>query len=181
VPRIQPLEPENAPEQTRQLMEQGEQATGQMLNFFKQMAVSPASFKAYMDFDGDLQEGALDQLTHESIYMATSDYNGCTYCLSAHSAVAEQAGMSEDEIERAQRFESEDEQRAAALRFAREVVDTRGHPSEESLEKARNAGYTDEQIMEMIATVALATFSNYMNETIDPELDLPIREPTGGR
>jgi alkylhydroperoxidase family enzyme len=50
-----------------------------MLNFFKQMAVSPASFLAYMDFDADLQGGALDQLTHEAVYIATSDYNGCTY------------------------------------------------------------------------------------------------------
>ena len=44
MPRIQPVEPENAPEASRPLMEQGEQAFGQMLNFLKQMAVSPASF-----------------------------------------------------------------------------------------------------------------------------------------
>ncbi len=88
--------------------------------------------------------------------------------------------MSQDEIERAQRFESEDEQRAAALRFAREVVETRGHPSDESLEEVRNAGYTDEQIVEMIATVALATFSNYMNDTMGTEVDLPVQEPTDG-
>ena len=86
--------------------------------------------------------------------------------------------MSQDEIERAQRFESEDEQRAAALRFAREVVETRGHPSDESLEEVRNAGYTDEQIVEMIATVALATFSNYMNDTMGTEVDLPVQEST---
>ncbi len=88
--------------------------------------------------------------------------------------------MSQDEIERAQRFESEDDQRAAALRFAREVVETRGHPSDESLEEVRNAGYTDEQIVEMVATVALATFSNYMNDTMGTEVDLPVQEPTGG-
>jgi alkylhydroperoxidase family enzyme len=87
--------------------------------------------------------------------------------------------MSQDEIERAQQFESEDEQRAAALRFAREVVETRGHPSDESLEEVRNAGYTDEQIVEMVATVALATFSNYMNDTMGTEVDLPVQEPTG--
>jgi len=55
MPRIQPVEPDNAPEQSRELMEQGEQAAGQMLNYFKQMAVSPASFKAYMEFEGALQ------------------------------------------------------------------------------------------------------------------------------
>ena len=89
--------------------------------------------------------------------------------------------MSEDEIERAQRFESEDEQRAAALRFAREVVESRGHPSDESLEEAREAGYTDEQIIEMVATVVLSTFTNYMNDTIQTEVDFPVREPIQSR
>ncbi len=85
--------------------------------------------------------------------------------------------MSEDEIERAQRFESEDDQRAAALRFAREVVESRGHPSDEALDEVRNAGYTDEQIIEMVATVNLATFTNYMNDFMGTEVDLPIQEP----
>jgi len=79
MPRIQPLEPDEAPQQSRQLMEQGEQTMGQMLNFFKHMAVSPASFQAYMDFEAALQDGELDQLTREAVYLGTSDYNGCTY------------------------------------------------------------------------------------------------------
>jgi alkylhydroperoxidase family enzyme len=89
--------------------------------------------------------------------------------------------MSEDEVERAQRFESEDEQRAAALRFAREVVENRGHPSEEALDEVRNAGYTDEQIIEMVAIINLATFTNYMNDFMGTEVDLPVQEPTDGR
>src|SRR3954453_9658884 len=117
MPRIQPLEPEDAPEQARQLMEQGEQAMGQMLNFFKQMAVSPASFQAYMDFEAALQGGGLDQLTREAVYIGTTAHNGCVYCWSAPSAVSEKAGMSQEESERAQRFESEEDQREAAPRF----------------------------------------------------------------
>jgi hypothetical protein len=42
-------------------MEQGEQEMGQMLNFFKQFADSPASFQAYMDFNARLQGGAFDR------------------------------------------------------------------------------------------------------------------------
>lgn len=79
MPRIQPVEKENAPQESRPLMEAGEQSVGKMLNFFKQLAVSPASLKAYMDFDAALGDGALDEQTHESIYLATSNYNGCTY------------------------------------------------------------------------------------------------------
>jgi alkylhydroperoxidase family enzyme len=89
--------------------------------------------------------------------------------------------MSEDEIERAQRFESEDELRAAALRFAREVVETRGQPSDEALEEVRNAGYTDEQIIEMVATISLASFTNYMNDFMGTEVDFPVQEPTDDR
>ena len=89
--------------------------------------------------------------------------------------------MSQDEIERAQRFESEDDQRAGALRFAREVVESRGHPSDEALNEVREAGYSDEQIIEMVATVALATFTNYMNDFMGTEVDFPVQEPTNGR
>jgi alkylhydroperoxidase family enzyme len=89
--------------------------------------------------------------------------------------------MTEDEIDRAQRFESEDEQRAAALRFARDVVETRGQPSDEALDEVRNAGYTDEQIIEIVATINLANFTNYMNDFMGTEVDLPVREPTGNR
>ncbi len=86
--------------------------------------------------------------------------------------------MSQDEVGQAQRFESDEENRTAALRFAREVVETRGHPSDESFDAVREAGYTDEQIIKMVSTVALATFTNYMNKTIDTELDVPVVEPT---
>ncbi len=44
----------------------------------------------------------------------------------------------------------------------------------------RQAGYTDEQIVEMIANVALTTFSNYFNDTIGTEVDLPVVEPVHG-
>ena len=44
---------------------------------------------------------------------------------------------------------------------------------DEAIDEARNAGYTDEQIVEIVATVALATFTNYRNDTMETEVDLP--------
>ncbi len=88
--------------------------------------------------------------------------------------------MSKEEIQRAQRFESEDAQRAAGLRFVREVVETRGHPSDEALDGACEARYSDEEILEMIANVALTTFSNYTNDLAGTELDIPKVERVHG-
>ena len=80
MPRIQPVEPADAPQGSQKYIEMGKKQTGgQVINFFKQMSVSPASFKAYMDFSGTLQGGALDRQTQESIAVAISDYDGCVY------------------------------------------------------------------------------------------------------
>ena len=81
--------------------------------------------------------------------------------------------MSKEEIRQAQGFESEDARRAAGLRFVREVVETRGHPSDDVVSGAREAGFSDEEILEMIAHVALTTFSNYTNDLAGTELDIP--------
>ena len=60
------------------------------------------------------------------------------------------------------------------------MVESRGQPSDQALDEVRNAGYTDEQIIEMVAAIALATFTNYMNDFMGTEVDLPFQEPTDG-
>jgi hypothetical protein len=80
MPRIQPVEPENAPQESQELVEEAKKAAGgQVLNFHRQMSVSPTSFKAYLDFAGTMQGGALDRQTQESIAVAVSDFDGCKY------------------------------------------------------------------------------------------------------
>ncbi len=80
MPRIQPVEPENAPEAAKPLIEQGKEAAGgQVLNFHREMSNSPISFEAYLTFAGTMQGGALDRQTQESIAVAVSDFNGCKY------------------------------------------------------------------------------------------------------
>ncbi len=80
MPRIQPLEPENAPEAAQPLIEAGKQQTGgEVINFYKQMSVSPTTFAAYMDFAATMQGGALDRQMQELIAVAVSDFDGCTY------------------------------------------------------------------------------------------------------
>ena len=67
------MDPENAPEQSKPLLE------GQIVNFHRQMAVSPAAFKGYVDLADTLSGGALSRADQESIAVAISDKHGCTY------------------------------------------------------------------------------------------------------
>ena len=79
MPRIQPVEPENAPDAAQPLIEAGKEKAGGVINFFKQMSVSPTTFKAYMDFAETMEGGALDRKMQELIAVAVSDFDGCKY------------------------------------------------------------------------------------------------------
>ena len=106
-----------------------------------------------------------------------AEINECSYCLSAHSYLAENvAKLDETEIERARRFQSGDDHAAAVLRFARAVVHARGG-SNAYVEAARGAGLTDEELADIVGLVALNVFTNYFNKTFDVDVDFPRVDP----
>lgn len=61
------------------------------------------------------------------------------------------------------------------------MIENRGKPSDAAFEEARNAGWTDEEIIEIVGHVVMNTFTNYMNETIQTEVDFPQVEPVHGQ
>ena len=79
MPRIQPVEPESAPEGSRPLMEQAAKGAGKMLNFYRTFGVSPTAFEGYSNLNATLKGGTLDRRMQESIAVAVSDFNGCDY------------------------------------------------------------------------------------------------------
>ena len=72
------------------------------------------------------------------------------------------------------RSESVDNKVQVALSFARKVVEKRGWVSDEDLEEVRGAGYSDEEITEIIANIALHNFTNYFNHIAETEVDFPV-------
>ena len=61
----------------------------------------------------------------------------------------------------------------ALLRFAREVVETRGRVTDRDIEDIRAAGFDDGAIAEVVAHVALNIFTNYFNQVAGTNLDFP--------
>jgi alkylhydroperoxidase family enzyme len=82
--------------------------------------------------------------------------------------------LTEAELEAAQFGESPDSKDAAILGFAVKVVKQRGHLVAEEVETLRAAGVTDQEIVEVIATVAINIFTNYFNHIAGTEIDFPV-------
>jgi uncharacterized peroxidase-related enzyme len=142
-------------------------------NMMASFAQSPVAFNAWATLLSALSK-ALDVKTRDSIGLAVSEVNGCDYCLTVHSFTAEHmAKLSAEEIILARRGHASDPKRDAAVQFARRVIETRGKVGDADLKAIRDAGYSDPNVMEIVALVAMFSLTNFFNNVFDPEKDFP--------
>jgi uncharacterized peroxidase-related enzyme len=174
MPRIDAPTVETAPAASQPQLAAVKKQLGVVPNLFRTIAHSPAALEGYLSFNGALAKGSLDAATRERIALAVAEFNGCGYCLAAHTYIGKNlAKLSDSEIESNRRGRSSDAKADAAVVFAAKVISARGHVSEADLSAVRAAGLTEADIIEIIAHVALNTLSNYVNEVAGTIVDFP--------
>jgi uncharacterized peroxidase-related enzyme len=165
----------DAPEASRPHLEAVQKQLGSVPNLFRLVANSPAGLAGYLGLNGALAGGRLPAATRERIALAVAEINACDYCLSAHSYLGTHlARLDAAEIAANRAGGSSDPKADAAVRFAADLVRSRGHVGEEAVRAVRQAGYDDGQLVEIVAHVALNTLTNYVNEAFATEIDFPV-------
>jgi uncharacterized peroxidase-related enzyme len=151
---------------------------GVVPNLFRVVANSPSALTGYLQLSAASAQGGLDAATRERIALVVAELNGCGYCLSAHTYLGRNVAKLDDaEITANRNGASNDPMADAAVRFAAAVVRERGHVSNEQVQAVRSAGYSDAQVLDILLAVALNTFTNYVNEVAQTEIDFPVVEP----
>jgi len=165
---------DNAPEASKPTLDAVHKQLGSVPNLFRLIALSPAALTAYASANAALAK-TLDLKTRERIALAVSQVNGCDYCLSAHSYIGlNMAKITPEEIALARQGSSGDPKAHAAVEFARKVTEQRGHVGEQDLAIVRMAGFSDAEVVEIVALVAETSFTNYLNEVAKTEIDFPV-------
>jgi uncharacterized peroxidase-related enzyme len=172
--RIQPVDRNTTNDSVRKDFDAVQQQLGTVPNMMRTMAQSPAALTAYLAFGGALRRGRLPLPLQEQIALAVAESNSCDYCLSAHTALGRRSGLSDEQLTAAREARASDARANAALQFARAVVERRGDIRDQELASVRAAGFTDGDIAEIIAHVALNVFTNYFNRTARTEIDFPV-------
>jgi alkylhydroperoxidase family enzyme len=149
---------------------------GQLPNFLGVLAGSPAALRAYARFRSELRNGELALPTIERIALAVAEHYGSEPGIAMHSRLARTAGLGLDEVELAREFDSRDEREAALLRYLKALLQHGARPPMHLHEEAREAGWTDEQILEAIAHVALESFTATVNVAGDVPVDGSVEE-----
>ena len=167
-----------APASTHTALRAVEKQLGTVPNLFRVVANSPAALTGYLQLSAASAQGGLDAATRERIALAVAEINGCGYCLAAHSYLGSHLAKLDDaEIQANRRGSSHDPKADAAVRFAAAVVHGRGRVDDGQIQALRRAGYSDAQVLDILLVVALNTFTNYVNEVAQTEIDFPVVEP----
>jgi len=146
---------------------------GVLPNLFRLIGSSPAALGAFTALQDQLSH-ALDPKTRERIALVVAQVNESDYCLSAHSYLATNfARLSPGEISLNRRGLSSDSKAAAAVTFAEAVARSRGNVKDDEIHAVQAAGYTDGEIVEIVALVAACNFTNYLNGVARTEIDFP--------
>ncbi len=171
--RISTVQVDQATGKAKELLQGVQKKLGMIPNMMKTMANSDAVLEGYLGFSGALSHGSLPAKLREQISLVIAEENGCGYCRAAHSAIGKMVGLSAEAITDARHGASQESKAQAALQFARIVSQKKGRVSDADFAEVRHAGYSDAEVSEIIANVALNIFTNYFNEAASTEVDFP--------
>jgi uncharacterized peroxidase-related enzyme len=164
---------EEAPEASQSVLDSVEKRLGFAPNLQRLMAISPPALTGWASLMGSLST-TLDVRTRDGIALAVAEADGCNYCLAAHAYIAHSlAKIDEHEIAINREGRSADPKRQAAIQFAKRLIETAGKVSDEEFEAVRKAGWSDANIIEMIALTAQFLLTNFINNAVQTPIDFP--------
>jgi uncharacterized peroxidase-related enzyme len=173
-PVLTPVDPATATGKTKELFDAIEHRLKRVPGMIRLMANSPAILDTYLHFNEAFKHTTLTPRLRGLITVAVSEINGCDYTPSAAVALGRHEGLMDDDLAAARQADASDPRTAAALSFAAMITRERGRVSTSDVAALRQAGFGDEEIVEIVAAVALNVFRNYFNLVAGTVIDFPV-------
>jgi len=160
-------------EKQEAITEQVEGAFGFVPNIIETMVEqNPTVAEFYLTGSDMLGNGTFNEKEHQAVIVAASTFNDCNYCTTAHSALGQKAGISEDDIKAIANQEKPSDERLAALVNATwKIQDQKGWLDQDDVSELKALGVGKDEIYEIIAIIGLKTISNYINHINKTEID----------
>lgn len=162
----------SAPDGAAESLAGAEKAFGFVPNLLGVFAESPQTLDAYLTLGQLFDKTSLTATERQVVLLAVSRFNGCTYCIAAHSTIAGMQNVPENVVDAIRNDRPIDDGKLEALReFATAVVEKRGWVSELDIESFLEAGYSKANILDVILATSFKTLSNYTNHIAQTPLD----------
>jgi uncharacterized peroxidase-related enzyme len=169
-----PITHEAAEGRAAEVLDKAKKQVGFIPNMYVNMVNSPGLLETYLDgYAVFRKESGFSSQEQEVVFLAISHENGCDYCVSAHSFIADAKSNLAAEVTDAIRDGRPipDAKLAALADFTTIMVHKRGLPSKADVQAFIDAGYTERHVLEVILAIAVKTISNYSNHIFHTEVD----------
>jgi uncharacterized peroxidase-related enzyme len=167
---------ETAPEGSRPFVEKAIANNGFLPNLIGVLANSPQALETYMTVSGINAKTSLTLAEREVVQIAAARIHGCDFCVAGHTAVAlKKAQLPVEQVRALQQGGATGDAKLDAVHaFAKAVIAHRGAVADGELRTFQEAGYNQQQALEVVLGISLATLCNFANSlagsAINPEL-----------
>jgi len=164
--------PENTSPDAQKLLQGIQSAYGFIPNLFTYMAEAPVTIEAYLALNQLIAKSSLTPAQAQTALLTVSLENKCDFCTIAHRAIGKKSGANPQTFEALiNKTEIADSKDRALVSLTQKVVQQKGWVSDEELQVFLNAGFTKQQVLEVILVVTIKTLSNYINHLTKPDVN----------
>ncbi|PTT92970.1 alkylhydroperoxidase [Pelomonas sp. HMWF004] len=145
---------------------------GMVPNLYATLALSEHALGNYLAFQN--AKSSITGKAREVVNLVVSQVNGCQYCLSAHTVIGGVVGFTAEQIMEIRRGAASFDARLDALaRLVKHIATERGHADPARVQAFFDAGWTPENLVDVIVVIGDKTVTNYLHATTQVPVDFP--------
>jgi alkylhydroperoxidase family enzyme len=169
----------SAPEKSKPVLQQLEQTFGFIPNIAGAIANSPVLANSLLGLFQNVHGGSFTEAEIQTLLLTNAVTNSSSWAVAFHTALALKEGLDPADVQAIRERRTPKNLRYAALsKLAKRLIEERGHVSDQDLVAFIEAGFEQEDILEVVAVVAASTITNYAGNLTNPPSERPFQEHT---
>ncbi len=167
---------ESAPEKSKQALRTLKENLGLIPNLAATMAESPALLNSFISAFGNFHGGTFTGAERQVLLLANAVANSCSWAVAFHSTLALKEGVAAVDVQAIrERRQPKDPKLSALSVLTRALIEKRGHLDEADLAAFAEAGFGQDQVLEVIAGLASSVMANYAGNITNPPVEDPFK------
>lgn len=145
---------------------------GMVPNLYATLALSEHALGNYLAFQN--AKSSINGKAREVVNLVVSQVNSCQYCLAAHTIIGGMVGFKPEQIIEIRRGGASFDAKLDALaRLVKNIATERGHADPARVQAFFDAGWTQENLVDVIVVIGDKTVTNYLHATTQVPVDFP--------
>lgn len=162
----------SAPEKSKAALQALESNLGRIPNLAASMATSPTLIHGFVGAFANFHGSSFNGAERQVLLLTNAVANRCEWAVAFHSTMALKEGVAAADVEAIrQRGLPADRRLAALVSFDLALIEQRGALTPAQLAALSEAGFSEDQALEVIAGLAVSIMANYAGNITNPPLE----------